>query len=184
MLAELDCGSLLIFGSTVRGRFLLDTVFVVGERQTSYPARDAVAQLGAITPASFLHAVAEPIQAAARSEAPQVPATCGGGGCISDRQYVLYEGATPESRVDGMFSFAPALRAPAVFDRPAVSVPDLNPDSYRNIRFVYPPSPARRRVGTRDHVRELWNRLVEQVVGAGLLLGARFEIDASIKSGS
>ena len=132
VLMQLDRGSLLIFGSTLHGRFVLDTVVVVAKRRLAYLARNAVTQLGPVAPPSFLHAVAQPIQAAARRADP---------GCTSNEGYVLYEGATPQAPVDGMFTFAPAIGAPGTFVRPEVSVSGLNPASAQsiNIRFVYTP---------------------------------------------
>lgn len=167
VLLQLDRGSLLIFGSTMHGRFLLDTIFVVAKRRRTYLARDAVTQLATVAPQSFIHAVAQPIQAAVRRPDP---------GCTSNKSYVLYEGATPKERVDGMFSFSPCMPAPGVFVRPEVSVAGLNPQAARNISILYPPRSIRPQHGTTAGVRPFWESLVEQVTGAGLLLGTRFEI--------
>jgi len=155
---HLDFGSVLIFGSKDGSAFVLDTVFVVGKRK-DYLARDAVAQLVSIAPSSFIHATAQPIQAQARA---------GGRGCIPNRNtYVLYEGATPEEPAYEMFSFVPAIDVPDAFPRPSISLASLNPRSTQSIKILLK--------GSAIQVRALWESLVKQVTGAGLLLGTHFE---------
>jgi hypothetical protein len=165
VLRHLDRGSVLVFGSTVHGRFLLDTVFVVAKLLVRYRARNAVTDLRAHAPASFIHAVAHPIQASAGCS----------DSCTPGGEYVLYEGATPTDAVDGMFSFVPAARSPRVFDRPGVTIPDLNPAAARNISILYPRRPVAVEHGAVAEVRPYWASLVNQVLSEGLLLGTRFE---------
>ncbi len=161
-LLELDPGSLVIFGSTVNGAFLLDTVFVVRARLNAYRSNEAVGDLRGLAPDSFFHAVAEPVQDAAR---PPPRPSCIAPGTL----FVLYEGATPQSLVDGMFSFVPSALHPGVFARPATLAAGINPASTQIHKMLVAPAAV-------AQVRSAWNELVKDVLGSGLLLGVRFDL--------
>ena len=88
-LRHLAPGSLVVFGSRLRGEWVLDTVLVVTRRRR-YEARSARSAFRGL-PKAFLEVAAGPI---AENRAGQ--------------SFGLYYGATPQLPVDKMFSFFPA----------------------------------------------------------------------------
>lgn len=144
-------GTVILFGSQLHGDFVIDTVFVVS-RGTNYKATEARESLAGCTDEAFRAVTLDPIAA-------NLP------GC----NFRLYEGATPNTAVDGMFSFAPCrlLRdAPHGFPRPVISLPEISGALARNYRCT----PI-----TLGRGRELWGEVVKQVLSAGHMLGTRFD---------
>ena len=128
-----------------------------------YAVADARASLKPWVPATFLDVTAGPLTDNAE-EASTSSASCATG----RRRFRLYWGATPNDPVDEMFSFFPAIPATAgsVFPRPLVELPC----KYFNPRNVRAPKGARAKLQPRE-LRDLWERLVEQVRDASLVLG-------------
>lgn len=142
-------GTVILFGSSLHGAFVLDTVFVVS-RGTDYKAAEARKSLAGCTDESFRAVTLDSIAA-------NLP------GC----NFRLYEGATPSTAVDGMFSFAPCrlLReAPQGFSRPIISIPEVNGALARNYQC---------RQITRGQARQLWGTVVNQVIDEGLMLATQ-----------
>lgn len=141
-------GSMILFGSCLKGEFVVDTVFVVarGQALTSQTAWDldvnkafATATLDLLYPRH------------------------------QDLDFRLYEGATPSDPVGGMFSFVPCLpynQAPQGFARPPIYLdPVVNPRNRQGLKYT--------RVNSLDEMRRLWEQVVEQVLDEGLALGIR-----------
>ncbi len=149
-------GSVIAFGSTKDGRYMLDTVFVV-KSYCDYQESEAIEMLQDCTPAAFLAATARPI------------ADGGGKGHLR-----LYFGATPDDPVSKMFSFFPAIAAgsesSSSFPRPFITLrrEHFNPKSQRVPK-------GRGREVAMGRLYHLWDSLVEQVYSAGLVLGTRAE---------
>lgn len=165
-LRNLVPGDVVLFGSTLGKEFVLDTLFVVGKRHGEYRAQSATRAL-ANRPPSFVHAVAKPIEASVTISAAAPGCAPPPKGCQPGATFVLYEGATAAAPIDGMFSFAPAIRAnsPAHgFARPRLTLHDLNPRCWRRQKQI-------RGVST----KEVWASVTTQVKEAGLLLGWSFE---------
>jgi hypothetical protein len=83
----------------------------------------------------------------------------------------LYFGATADAPVGGMFSFVPCLPAQdgRTFARPAIELPGLvKPSLAMQARTT--------RLGTLEAVRDVWSRVVDQVLEAGLALGTCIEL--------
>ena len=80
----------------------------------------------------------------------------------------LYRGATPSDRVNGMFSFFPAIRAGSHsgFPRPVVDLPG---EYFTPGNWQAPKGATCNRKP--DELRCLWDSLVRQVRDAGLVLG-------------
>ena len=148
-LRHLGRGSIIIFGSQFEGEWVLDTVFVVAGSQR-YEASQAHTELERLGPRAFLDVTARPI--------------VDNG---DEGELRFYCGATPDDRVDGMFSFFPAREAggDAGFARPRIDLPS----NYFNIGQL-----RRHRhscsVGSEELVR-LWECIVSQVRDCGLKLG-------------
>lgn len=150
-LQRLTPGSMVLFGSSLGGEFVVDTVFVV---------RDATSfRLG--------EADALDIDEAFRVCALDSLRTMG------DPAYelTLFRGATLEAPVNGMFSFVPCRLAEGPsprFARPSVDLPGyVNPESRQA------PSGALRPLSAAT-VAELWADVRDQVLAAGCLLGVHF----------
>ena len=153
-LRDLDVGSLILFGSSKDGGFVLDTVFVVG--------------------ASVLHdaltwpTVTRGLVPDAYADVTLRPTYEWGGG----EELRLYFGATPGDAVDGMFSFvpcAPADNAAPGFARPTIDLGDLiTPTLQMGAKLA--------RDLSVDRMKSIWESVARQVLEQGLFLGTRFEV--------
>ncbi len=168
-LRQLDEGSVILFGSAkkVHGdwRWMLDTVLVVRDFK-DYQWSDARNALGDWTPRTFLDVTVGPLTGDAGQSTPRKCAPTG-------PQLRLYRGATSKEPVDGMFSFFPARPAGGDegFGRPFIDLPVeyLNPRAFRSPKGL-------RRNRAPEELRGLWDRIVAQVHGAGLVLGTFAEL--------
>jgi hypothetical protein len=147
---RLTPGSVIVFGSTVHGGFVVDTVFVVASAQPWSPS-DSV-----------------------RMDLDEVFRYCTVASLATGRDrhtgFTLYRGATAEDPINGMYSFVPARRAddsdPA-FERPILQLPGLiNPANKRACRGSRRPIPL-------DDVRQAWNDIRQDVIDAECALGVR-----------
>jgi len=147
-------GSVLVFGSRVRGAFVIDTALVVAEtvrhERTDYRARLA----GKIDPLA-IELTLEPMYAH-RVTGP----------------FNAMLGASPQEPVDGMFSFVPCLPVDDAirgFARPDVgAIKGLNPNNWRAAAF-------NDEIGASEFPG-LWRHLAERVLGDGLSLATRLNI--------
>ncbi len=147
---RLTPGSVIVFGSTLHGEFVVDTVFVIASAQPWSPSDSARMDLDEV----FRHCTADSLATG------------------RDRQtrFTLYRGATAEDPINGMYSFVPARRAddpdPA-FERPILQLPGLiNPANKRACRGSRRPIPL-------DDVRQAWDEVRQGVLDAGCVLGVR-----------
>lgn len=83
-MTKLDVGSIILFGSRVKGEFALDTVFVVGDKKP-YTPHSMTRDLAGYAPASY----------------PNIMQLSG------TQHYVCYKGATYGNSYNGMYSFVP-----------------------------------------------------------------------------
>ena len=169
-LRQLDRGTVIAFGSSKKidrvWRWMLDTVFVVRDSK-DYRASHAIDDLRDCVPAAFLDVSIRPLCATQGDEGGEANCTLPPG-----ERLRLYTGATPDSPVDGMFSFFPANPADSSvgFPRPLIDLPRyLNASSSRG--------PSGFRFRRRPHeLREIWASLAGQVRDAGLVLGTCAEL--------
>ena len=92
----------------------------------------------------------------------------------------LYQGATPNDPVHGMFSFFPVTAGgDSGFPRPLIE--DL-PDKYINPKSFRAPSGLTTQRSCAE-LSDLWNRLVEQVRSAGLVLGTHAALPPERREG-
>jgi hypothetical protein len=82
----------------------------------------------------------------------------------------MYEGATPDEALAGMFSFVPCLpAAEGGFERPAIRLPGyVNPRNWRQATCSDPME--------LDAVVEVWGDVVRQVLDARLALATRLKL--------
>ena len=149
-LQALTPGSVILFGSKLRGEFVLDTVFVV-RKAVPYVPHDPPE-----IDEAFRVCTIESVAADGRGE----------------HEFTLYYGATFEKPVADMFSFVPcrdAEREDARFARPAVSLP-----GYINRASPQSPSGAKRPL-TIEQAFQQWHSIREQVLQAECELGVSFE---------
>lgn len=154
-LRHLANGSVIAFGSGIprRNEWVLDTVLVVKD-STPYDAATARSALEGLVSSAFLDVTAGPLQDNGKGD-----------------RFRLYRGATPDCPVDGMFSFFPAQPAGGGwgFPRPPINgaLPDLKPGKVQGFKAISCQP---------DELRHRWRRIVEEVLGAGLVLGTRAEV--------
>jgi hypothetical protein len=157
-LRNLAPGSVLLFGSCrQKSHFVIDTVFVVGERHIDH---DVGNHEGVLLPAvsdTYWTVTGVPWYSG------QVPPA---------QSHRLYFGATPEKPVAGMFSFFPCLPHGADgggFARPTIDIPGL-----------ITPHLTQGKKMARDlnltEMHELWETVVAQVQAQGLMLGVHAEL--------
>ena len=154
-LRHLSRGSVILFGSCRRDRFVLDTVFVV-DRFVDHGLGNRDTALADISD-TYRSVVIEPWY-----HNPPFPY----------QSFRLYSGATPTNPVHGMFSFVPcALRseAPRGFARPVIELSEAITDTHKQSFRLNP------QAGVAESAR-LWSSVCEQVLRSGLALGTRFAL--------
>jgi hypothetical protein len=156
-LRYLDRGSIVLFGSCREKReFVVDTVFVVDRWIDHDQANQRTPEVRGAVSSTYGEVTLDPWYAG------DVPA---------ERSHRLYFGATPETPVDGMFSFFPCLPAPAAgrgFARPVIRIDGrITPQLLQGKKMT----PLRDAEGA----RELWAEVARQVEEQDLRLGVRAE---------
>ena len=149
MLAE---GSVILFGSTRLGEFVLDTCFVVGDI-IEIDSLHFEQQVAGRVPEAFITATLKPIFIG-----------------VQERRLSLYLGAQHDAPLSSMYSFFPCYPAgnrPVAFPRPELELEGLlgsfvNPKSSR--RFT-------RHACTLEAARGAWKEVRRQVERAGSSLG-------------
>src|SRR5436309_566311 len=155
-LRYLTRGSVILFGSHLKGSFVLDTVFVVDEYVDHCLATygpPLARRLSETYENATIHVLYQ-------SEIPD----------LNDHR--LYFGATPERAVGRMFSFFPCLpleQSGAGFPRPKINLPGY-------ITQIQTQGFNRTPVLDIDGMQRLWDRVVAQVTSAGLALGTSAEL--------
>jgi hypothetical protein len=156
-LRALGRGSLILFGSNLGGRFVLDTTFVVAGSVEHDCSNFNRALKGVASKGSLRFGVA-PFH-----------------GWGKEGMLRYYVGATPSSAVSGMYSFAPcrpAAGARSSFARPAISLDGFVSANLRQQARSSDPLAV-------VDAATAWQRVVEQVVEQGLALGTRFELPSA-----
>jgi hypothetical protein len=154
-LQRLTRGSVICFGSAIDGEFCADTVLPVA---SAAPWTPADATIGRRAGRAFA--------------ACTVDSLASGDGSYAGTRLMLYQGATVEEPVDGMYSFVPALPVSGEyprFARPPVRLPGLiNPASTQSAYGCNRPRPA-------QVVRDAWEAIRQQVLTAGLVLAVQLD---------
>lgn len=161
-LAKLKPGSIILFGSCKGGGFVLDTLFVVGNRPhvDHSSAKDLKGQEGHI-PQEYMEVTVRPWYESVGKA----------NGCARPQKCRLYFGATPDNPAhNGTYSFFPCQPYEAGsrgFARPKIDLiidceHVINPRKRICVKFT-----ALRL----DAMKSLWDRVVEQVKGRHLELG-------------
>lgn len=153
-LQRLTPGSIILFGSTLDGQFVLDTVFVVADATPYTPRYSGEVAVDE----AFRVCTIEPLTIAGRKDHSRSP-------------FTLYRGATADTPVAGMYSFVPARpadSAAARFARPAIDLP-----GYVNAASRQSASGARTPCSV-STTRAVWDSVRDQVFDAGCVLGVWF----------
>lgn len=154
---RLAVGSLILFGSSRKREFVLDTVFVVGNARPLTGENDADLPL-------------HPVFRAVTTDL-LFPRNDG-------QTFTVYEGATPKEPAGGMFSFVPCM--PYRPDNPGFPRPKIvldgvvNPRNTQALKFT-------RRQGI-EEMRPIWLSVVDQVLDQGLSLGIHVATPAAVDS--
>jgi hypothetical protein len=153
-LRELGRGSLILFGSNLNDRFVLDTAFVVNG-WAEHDCDTFSEKLDGIASEAHMRAGIAPFH---------------GWGMKKTLRY--YAAATAQAPVEGMYSFVPCLpSAGRGFARPELHIDGfIDPDLRMQARSSKPLDP--------ESVAELWNEVVDQVTGQGLALATQLELPA------
>lgn len=169
-LRNLSRGSVILFGSHIKGGFVLDTLFVV-DHQIDHCITNYERKIKGKVSGIYMKTTLNPLYKSNR-----VNRSCAQAN--QKTSYNLYFGATYENKVDGMFSFFPAqifYENPQGFARPVIQIPDVITD---NLRQGY----KLNRGQNSEQVKELWNCVVKQVIGSKngkLKLGTRSDLPPS-----
>lgn len=182
-LTKLEFGSLILFGSKVKNQFVLDTVFVVDRDPIQHNA-DTIEEVVEELPQTYVDATMAALYPDKFSESNVSGSVDTSKSCLVDFEeqeedalfhevdedkltFYLYKGVTFENRhqANGMFSFFPCrpYSDDVGFKRPAINLDKfVNP----NLMMGYKASQV-----NPDKVKELWESIVDQVVGQKLVLG-------------
>jgi len=189
-LRELSRGDVLLFGSRLAGDFVLDTVFVVAESEL-YSPHTGPEEFEDRAPASFVEATLKPLAfPEGRNTTETGSSLCGlirckpFSGCPPDPSvqvwFRLHWGATPEKRVNGMFSFAPAkvaTRSLIAFERPKIKSL-VAPGMTMGFRRCLPEG------ADASEVRRGWQAVTAAVLDAGLVLSTRLNVPTASEATS
>jgi len=151
-LQNLSRGSVILFGSNYRTKFVLDTLFVV-EDYIDHSKTDYIRKLKGKVSESYIKATLHPIYENIYNNES----------CAKENQNItnrLYFGATYEKPVEGMFSFFPAMKlddSPQGFARPIIQNSRAITD---NLKQGYKLT----KLKTIDQSRELWENVIKQVI--------------------
>ena len=160
-------GSVVLFGSSLSGSFVVDTVFVV-DGWIDHEVMSYRTLLKGKVPDAYWDVTLKPRYA---NESGQNAWICLPGEGLSWR---LYFGATYDNPVGGMFSYTPckpSAEATGGFPRPSIELPGIvNPDLVRGFRLNV-------QSGVGDVV-ELWELVADQVLSQGLSLGVCLDVPA------
>lgn len=154
-------GSLVLFGSSVGGSFVLDTALVIaGKRGTFQPRNYDHLEVSD----AFRIATLESLQPFAKPEL--------------DVSLTLYDGATPDDPIQGMYSFVPALPRQddgPRFARPRIELPGIiNPRSKQAASAGIGPRPI-------EDVKFAWESVTRQVLAQGLVLATRLHLPTEVE---
>ena len=153
-LQELAPGSLVVFGSRVGGKFVVDTVFVVGDQAESFYASTA----SSVDCPDWVRAVVfDPIEQSAKKVRGA---------------FRLYRGRSYDEAPAGPFSYVPCcpfVGRPPAFARPVLHLSERWITA--NLTQGAKATPA-----TRNDIDALWHEVVDQtVVKPGLAMGVRLD---------
>jgi hypothetical protein len=153
-------------------RFVLDTVFVVGEERHRFTPSNPPN-----TDEAFRVCTIESL-----ATGGNVNPSAGKDACGDARAwFTLFSGATYEASINEMYSFVPCRRSDRDirFARPTVSLPMefVNPYSWQAPKGAGTPLPPHK-------IRELWTTVREQVVAAECLSGVHFPTPREHKEAS
>jgi hypothetical protein len=152
---RLTRGSVICFGSALDGEFCIDTVFVVASAPRWSPADATIsAQVG---------------QAFAVCTADSLAS---GDDDYAHARLTLYQGATTDDPIDGMYSFVPAL--PVTDEYPRFARPPVRISGLINPASTQSAYGANRNLPARD-VRDAWEAIRHQVLTAGLVLAVQLD---------
>ena len=158
ILKHLDNGSLIVFGSTIEGVFYLDTVFVVNMRKEYETTPESIAK----------------IKVSDEYKNLTLNRFIGFNGAF-------YRGATMSHKVNGMFSFTPAMLLHgddhSFRRRCALNVAEIN--KLNGERMMFNPCSTQSIKSTEIDtqpglVKDVWDEIRQQVLDQGFVLGTRF----------
>ena len=166
LLRNLEKGSLILFGSCVNKKFVIDTVFVVKD-YVDHNKDNYVEKIKEKLPEE----VWEVYKEVTLSPIYQFKKT-------KDREYRLYIGATFKDKYEGMFSFFPCKpfkECAEGFKRPEIKINDIiNPKLSQGFKKSCK--------NDLEKIKKIWDEVVKQVLKNGLKLGISAELPEKLKS--
>jgi hypothetical protein len=157
-LRNLQRGSVILFGSYMNDKFVLDTVFVVRD-WIDYDLTSYKSVLNGRVPLGYMEVTMNPLFLSGRGSKE---------GCPADTiPYRLYFGATYASPIHGMFSFFPCQpykKGTLGFARPTILDADFITNTQRQ-KYRLNPQDAQ------GQVCEYWHSVVKQVLARDLWQG-------------
>ncbi len=152
-LRDLDPGSVILFGSKLLDEFVLDTVFVVGSSEL----HDRATYQRLDVPDWYREVTLDTLY-------PK-------GGASPAAQYRLYNGATFDTPVEGMYSFVPCMTLDSCrvtgFRRPALHHPLIHGAQGQSFGV--------RVIGDEVAIKDLWRAVIDQITEAGLMVSTWLE---------
>ncbi len=153
-LRSLEKGSVILFGSRLNWKFVLDTVFVVKEYYdydpNKYKILDNKYKLK-------LPDVYKEVTLDLLSNEPSMKKCLSKKGCLPQGMLLrFYIGATYDDPVNGMFSFFPCLPSPKAFERPIIEGEFIRPELKQGYKKT--------EVKDLNEMKKYWEKVVDQVL--------------------
>lgn len=165
-------GSVILFGSHLNGKFILDTLFVVGEKFIDVNKNNFHSLPDKVVSRAYFDISIRPIFE------QQSSASCSSSlkksSCCPPESYRLYFGATFKEPYQDMYSFFPCKPFdgnPTGFSRPVIDHPSVNPKLKLNWK----------RLQTEQPNTVFWKDIARRVLRQGLLLGVFAEMPKNEK---
>lgn len=153
----LEPGSVILFGSCLNQKFILDTVFVVKD----YYEIESLAQISQYVSDTYIDVTLRRIFSCTSPNRNK---------CNTNQNFRLYVGATFDNPINEMFSFFPCIpysnKVDQCFSRPIIEIPnvisDLKSQGYKLTR--------------NGNLQQLWQQTKNQVEQVGLEIGIYSEL--------
>ncbi len=153
----LEPGSVILFGSCLNQKFILDTVFVVKD----YYEIKSLTQISQYVSDTYIDVTLRHILSCTPPNLNK---------CNTNQNSRLYVGATFDNPINEMFSFFPCIpydnKVDKGFPRPIIKIPNVISDSL-NQKY---------KLTRNSNLRQLWQQTKNQVEKAGLEIGIYSEL--------
>ena len=176
ILTNLKENSIILFGSSINGKFCLDTLFVVSHKFKNYNFKNADKILGE-NKGQYYYASVLPLCGRLKGKVADEIKKCGSNSKIQD--YTYYEGVNFENKNDyrDLYSYVPSKiynnqESKFIFKQPELNLDFINPTQTQSINS---------KKCSLDEIVDYWHLISEQISDKNLYKGVRFNSPELVK---